>query len=114
MHVTYEPAHQLEGGVTAQLAGTFDANGASLLWQTASQRVNEQTRFVVFDFSNVTILTSAGIGTLVRLYTRLKGYGGGLAVFGCSEKVREIFAIVMLESILNVFDSEDQAWESLS
>ena len=113
MHVTYEPADQLEGALIARPNGTCDANGAVLLWQTASQRVDQQTRFVVFDFSGVTILTSAGIGTLVRLFTRLKGYDGGLSVFGCSEKVREIFSIVMLEDVLKVCDTEEEAWASL-
>ena len=114
MHVTYETADRLEGAFIARPTGTCDAIGADLLWQTASQQASQENRFIVFDFSGVTILTSAGIGTLVRLFTRLKGYGGGLSVFGCSEKVREIFAIVMLEDILKVCDTEDEAWARLS
>ena len=113
MNVTYEPSTTLEGALIAHLGGTFDANAAIELWETVSQRVDDETRFVVFDFSEITILTSAGIGILVRLFTRLKSYGGGLAIFGCNSKVREVFSIVMLDTILKVCETDEEAWESL-
>ncbi len=113
MHVTYETPTGREGALIAHLSGVFNADAAEQLWESASQLFDEETRFVVFDFTRVTILTSAGIGILVRLYTRLKVYEGGLAVFGCSSKVREIFTIVMLDAVLHVCDSEDQAWKAI-
>ncbi len=113
MHVTYETPAGREGALVAHLSGVFNEDAAGQLWESASQLVDEETRFVVFDFTRVTILTSAGIGILVRLYTRLKVYQGRLAVFGCSSKVREIFSIVMLEQILHVCDSETEAWEKI-
>ncbi len=113
MHVTYETPAGREGALVAHLGGVFNEDAAGQLWESASQLVDEETRFVVFDFTKVTILTSAGIGILVRLYTRLKVYQGGLAVFGCSSKVREIFTIVMLDSVLKVRDTEAEAWQAL-
>lgn len=113
MNLTYEPSTTIEGALVARLGGTFDAIAATQLWESASQRVDDVTRFVVFDFSEINILTSAGIGTLVRLFTRLKSYGGGLAIFGCNSKVREVFSIVMLDTILKVCETDEEAWESL-
>lgn len=113
MHVTYETPTGREGALIAHLSGVFNADAAGQLWESASQLVNEETRFVVFDFTRVTILTSAGIGILIRLYTRLKFYKGGLAVFGCSSKILEIFTIVMVEEILNVRDTEAEAWAAI-
>jgi len=113
MHVSYENPPEIDGGLIVHLAGSLDIHGATMLWETASQLIDEETRFVVVDFTKVTILTSAGIGILIRLFTRLKGYEGGLAVFGCSSKIREIFTIVMVDEILKVRDSEDQAWEAI-
>ena len=80
-----------------------------MLWESASQLVDRTTRFLVFDFTKITMMTSAGIGTLVRLHTRLQGLGGGLAIYGCSSRVREIFSIVMLDKILAVHDTESEA-----
>ena len=113
MRVTYETPPEVEGGLIVHLGGSLDVQGATMLWETASQLIDEETRFVVMDFTKVTILTSAGIGILIRLFTRLKGYEGGLAVFGCSSKIREIFTIVMLDDVLHVCDSEAEAWEAI-
>ena len=113
MKVTYEHRPDRPGALIAHLRGSIDPVGAIMFWESASQLVDDETRFVVFDFSGVTMLTSAGLGTLVRLYTRLQGHGGGLAIFGCGDKIREIINIVMLTEILKVRDTEDQAWAAL-
>jgi len=113
MLMSFEPSDAIEGALLARLEGTLDANAAIELWEAMAAQVNERMRYVVFDFSGVTILTSAGIGTLVRLFTRLTGYGGGLAVFGCTSKVFEIFDVVMLGDILGVCDNEAEAWGRL-
>lgn len=113
MKVTYENPADVESALIARLDGALNALAADQLWESASQQVDQGARTVVLDFTEVSMLTSAGIGILVRLYARLKDHGGRLVVFGCSEKVREVIAIVMLEKVLNVCDSEDQAWEAL-
>ena len=48
-----------------------------------------------------------------RSFTLLKPQGGSLAVFGCDPKVREIFRIVMLEEILKVCETREEAVERL-
>jgi anti-anti-sigma factor len=113
MHITYENPPTRPGALVAHLGGVFNVDAAGQLWESASQLVDKETRFVVFDFTRVTVLTSAGIGILIRLFTRLKGYEGGLAVFGCSSKIREIFNIVMVDEILKVRDTENQAWDAI-
>jgi anti-anti-sigma factor len=113
MHITYENPPTRPGALVAHLSGVFNVDAAGQLWESASQLVDKETRFVVFDFTRVTVLTSAGIGILIRLFTRLKGYEGGLAIFGCSSKIREIFNIVMVDEILKVRDNEDQAWDAI-
>ena len=113
MQLTFEDHPEAESALIVHVAGSLDVDGATVLWESASQLVDHTTRFLVFDFTRTRMLTSAGIGTLVRLHTRLQGLGGGLAVYGCSSKVREIFAIVMLDTILKVHDTEPEAWKSL-
>ena len=50
-----------------------------------------------------------GSELLVRLLVRLRSYGGAVAICGCNDKIREVFGIVMLEDILQVCDSEEEA-----
>jgi anti-anti-sigma factor len=113
MKVNYENPPGRPASLIGHLEGAFDAGGATMLWESASQLVDEDNRFVVLDLTGVTIVASAGLGILVRLHTRLKGLGGGLAIYGCSPKIREIIDLVMLTSILKVSDSEAEAWQAL-
>lgn len=113
MHISYETPPELEGGLIVRLDGALNALTADQLWETSSQLIDEKTRFVVVDFTKLSILTSAGIGILVRLYTRIKSLEGGLAVYGGSAKIRDVITIVMLDKILHVCDDEDQAWEAI-
>jgi anti-anti-sigma factor len=109
MKLSYEPDPEIVGGLVVRLSGNLEINGATQLWDDVSARAGDDTRFFIFDFSDVPIVTSAGIGTLVRLLVRLRGYGGSVAIFGCSDKICDVFEIVMLRDILHVCDSEDEA-----
>jgi len=114
MKLSYEPDPKIADGLVVRLSGNLEINGATQLWDGISTRAGNDTRFFIFDFSDVHIVTSAGIGTLVRLFVRLRGFGGGIAIFGCSDKICEVFEIVMLKDILQICDSEDEAREKLA
>ena len=109
MKLSYEPDPEIAEGLIVRLSGNLETNGATQLWNDISTRAGKDTRFFIFDFSDVHIVTSAGIGTLVRLLVRLRGFGGSLAICGCSGKICDVFGIVMLKEILQVCDSEDEA-----
>jgi anti-anti-sigma factor len=114
MQLSFEPDPTIPGCLVVRVSGNLEVNGATKLWEEVSARAGEDTRFFIFDFSDVPIITSAGIGILVRLLVRLRGLGGTVAIFGCSDKICEVFEIVMLRNILHVCDSEDEAREKLS
>ena len=109
MKLSCEPDPKIAGGLVVRLTGNLEINGATQLWDDISTRAGEDAKSFIFDFSDVHIITSAGIGTLVRLFVRLRGIGGGIAIFGCSDKICEVFEIVMLRDILQVCDSEEEA-----
>jgi anti-anti-sigma factor len=109
MHIEFERDQEISDGVVVRLDGALEIAGSDRLWALASERVSSDTRFFLFDLTNVTIITSAAIGTLVRLLIRLRGVGGSLAIFGCSDKICDVFDIVMLRQILQVSDSEEDA-----
>ena len=115
MKLSYEPIPDLAGGLLVRLSGNLEMNGAMMLWDDVSARAatGDDARFFLFDFSDVPIVTSAGIGTLVRLLVRLRGFGGSVAIFGCSDKICEVFEIVMLRDVLHVCASEQEALEAL-
>jgi anti-anti-sigma factor len=113
MNVKYEKPPGHAASLIGRLKGAFNETGGGMFWESASQLVDEDNRFVALDLSGVTILTSTALGTLVRLHTRLRALDGGLAVFGCNPKIREMIEIVMLAEILKLSDTEAGAWQAL-
>ena len=113
MQLTYEADSEIEGALVLRLEGALEVNGAAKLWKMASEQAGDDARFFLFDLSNVHIVTSAGIGVLVRLLVRLQGFGGAVAIYGCSEKICEVFSIVQLDGILQVCDTEEKARQKL-
>jgi len=114
MQLVYEADSEIEGALVLRLGGALEVNGAARLWDMASEHAGDDARFFLFDLSDVHIVTSAGIGVLVRLLVRLRNFGGAIAIYGCSDKIREVFTIVQLDGILQVCDTEEEARQKLT
>ena len=113
MQLAYEADSEIEGALAVRLGGALEVNGAAQLWDMASKIAGDDARFFLFDLSDVNIVTSAGIGVLVRLLVRLQGFSGGIAIHGCSDKICEVFTIVQLDKILQVCETEEEARQKL-
>ncbi|MEJ2580043.1 MAG: STAS domain-containing protein [Acidobacteriota bacterium] len=113
MQLTCEPIPDMPSGLTVRLSGNLEVDGATRLWEELTTGMAKDSRFFIFDLTDVPIVTSAGIGILVRFLVRLRSSGGAVAIVGCSEKIEEVFSIVMLTEILQVCGSEEEARERL-
>lgn len=73
---------------------------------------NEITRFlprkVIFDFSNVNFMDSAGIGMLLGRYKVVKMLGGELEVININKQVKKLFEMSGILKIIKVSDNLKQ------
>lgn len=71
----------------------------------------EQKKFVL-DLSALDYADSSGIGTLVSCLTKVKKSGGELRVAGVNPRIRRIFAITGLDSLMAMYPTvaEAAAW----
>ena len=63
-------------------------------------------RKVVFDFSNVTFMDSAGIGLLIGRYKNITSLGGSLEVINATETVNKILIMSGVNKIININKEE--------
>ena len=72
---------------------------------------NEITRFlprkVIFDFSNVSFMDSAGIGMLLGRYKVIKMLGGQLELENVNKQIRRIFEISRILKIIPLVNNEE-------
>lgn len=64
---------------------------------------------VALDFSNVTDISSKGLGALISLLELVKQRNGTLKLFNMKKKVSELFAITKLDAIFEIYEDEKDA-----
>src|SRR5262249_39545793 len=77
-----------------------DGYWADHLAAAVDQEVRQGSHNIQLDLSKVPFLSSAGIGTLVRLYKDLKSIQGSFAVSNCSRNVLKVLQLSKLEDVL--------------
>jgi anti-sigma B factor antagonist len=69
-------------------------------------------RFVL-DFSSVNHMSSSALGMLITLNKRVREKGGQLRLCGIQPAIMEVFVITRLNEILQIFQTREQAIQSL-
>ena len=59
-------------------------------------------RKVIFDFSDVTFMDSAGIGMVLGRYKMMKMLGGNLEMINVEPKLKKIFEMSGITKIINI------------
>jgi anti-anti-sigma factor len=109
MEVRCHPDSELDGVLVANPSGALNENGGAVLWREVADKLNESQPSLMVDLSHAEMITSAGIGALVRFHHRINKLGGNIALFGANSRCREVIEAVMLTEILNLCDSIEDA-----
>jgi len=68
---------------------------------------------IVLDFSHTEYIASAGLRVVLEMSRELQKKGGGIALFGLKPPVRKIFELSGFTNILRIYDTQNEALESL-
>ena len=113
MRVISEPNKELESVVLVRPIGHLDTVGAHQFWDEVSSRLTAEKTSVLVDMCKVDFMSSAGVGILIRLLSRVGQLGGVMAVCGCHSRVMAVLHVLKLEDILNIRRTEADALERL-
>ncbi|PYX00453.1 MAG: hypothetical protein DMG89_04230 [Acidobacteria bacterium] len=86
--------------VELKVEGRVDSYWADHLAAAVDQEIRQGSHHIQLDLSQVAFLSSAGIGTLVRLYKDLKSIQGSFAISNCSRNVLKVIQLSKLEDVL--------------
>jgi anti-sigma B factor antagonist len=73
-----------------------------------------RTTGILFDFSAVPDVDSAGVGELLTIHTSATRRGLSVALAGLNRRVQEILDITRLDGIFNIYPDEKSALENLA
>jgi anti-anti-sigma factor len=86
--------------VELKVDGRVDGYWADHLAAAIDQEIRQGSHHIQLDLSQVVFLSSAGIGTLVRLYKDLRSIQGSFAVSNCSRIVLKVLELSKLVDLL--------------
>jgi anti-sigma B factor antagonist len=98
---------QSDGGVSVvTISGRLSLGGETEKLDAAvSKLLAEDQKNVVLDIAALDYVDSSGIGTLVSCLTKVRKAGGELKVAGANPRIRRIFGMTGVESLLPMFDT---------
>jgi anti-sigma B factor antagonist len=93
----------VEGDATiVQCSGKLTAGLTSILREEVKRLIPQSTK-IVLDLTLLTQMDSMGLGTIVGLYVSAKSSGCTLILINLSQRVRELFRITNVWSLLEVY-----------
>ena len=96
-----------------KLDGKFMAGGDSFfLREKLKNVISMGIQKVLIDMDSVPYIDSTGVGFLVSTHTSLTNDGGQLKLLKVKPKIFEVFKIMNLLSVFEIFDDEEPAMKS--
>jgi anti-anti-sigma factor len=93
----------VEGDATiVQCTGKLTAGLTSIL-RDEVKRLIPDSKKIVLDLTSLTQMDSMGLGTIIALYVSAKTSGSTLVLINLSPRVRDLFRITNVWSILEVY-----------
>ena len=100
-----------EDVIIFKLKGKFVSPNICKVLETVEQTLNGNTSIpkLVFDFKEITRIDCAGLGTLMRINSKILSRGGRIALINMNKHVRNITVMTQLSTVLDCCKCEDDA-----
>ena len=99
----------------AELFGELDHHAAEGAREKIDESLdNYRVDNLVFDFAKISFMDSSGIGMILGRYRMMGEQEGRIAICGCSKPVRNILNMAGVFSIIDYFDTKEEAVCSFS
>ena len=103
----------LDCGVLVRIAGDVGIAGLEQLEFAFARVIARRTRLAVLDLSQVTFLSSLGMGQLVRVRRDLGRWNGRVKIANCPPAIREALEAARLMDFFQFHATVDEALSSL-
>lgn len=91
------------------IKGRLDSSSTPELEQRVTICLDQGSKHLILDFSELDYINSAGLRVLVMSYQRLMPLGGKIMVCGARDYISEIFDISGYNQIFHMYADLDQA-----
>ncbi|HZJ91112.1 MAG: STAS domain-containing protein [Clostridiaceae bacterium] len=91
-----------EDTITIEVEGRLDTVTSSQLEQEVSEVFEEEKSNIVFDFTSLEYISSAGLRVLLASQKQVNSLGTEMRIVGANDVVKEIFEITGFSDIMQI------------
>jgi anti-anti-sigma factor len=91
---------QLGDALEVKVKGRLDNYWTEHLRRNLEEVIREGAHSILLNLADISFLSSAGVGLLVKFHTQLKGIGGSFVITHPSERVKQVLDLCRLSPIL--------------
>ena len=92
----------IEDKLSVTLSGDIDLGTADEFYNAVMEAYNQTPASVVFACENLNFIDSTTLGTFVKILKTLKTDGFSMRLSGLQPKIKKLFVICALDSILQI------------
>lgn len=108
-------SHRFEQGIpVVDVDGEIDVYTVPKFKEHLSQIIEEGHTHLLINLNNVQYMDSSGFGALLGATKRLRPEGGTLGLVGSNQVITRMLKITRLNTIFDMFDSENEAIQSFT
>lgn len=100
---------RVNGATVVVAVGEIDMRQSPDFHRALVELVAERPFRLVIDLTQVSYIDSSGVGTLVEIFRRVKGYQGKLALVAPAPRVMSMFEITRLNQFFHIVATEQEA-----
>jgi anti-sigma B factor antagonist len=86
-----------------QAHGVLDYATAPQLRQLLQQLLDDRPGRVVLDFTEISLMDSSGLGTLVLMFKAFREHGGRLSLAAAQPLVRSVLTFTSVDRVIDVY-----------
>jgi len=94
--------------VSFTLSGQLDSETAPALDQQIQKSLLNGADIIILDMASLKMITSAGVGVVMKTQTSLAKRGGELMMLNMQPQIKKVFEIVRLLPTLTVFENTQE------
>ncbi|MBQ8290947.1 MAG: STAS domain-containing protein [Clostridia bacterium] len=91
-----------DNNVNLALSGDIDLSNAKEFYEAVAAAYGAQKGNIRFDCAALNFIDSTALGTFVKILKTVKTDGYGMSLFGLQPKIKKLFLICSLDSIMDI------------
>ncbi len=99
----------VQDAAVANICGDIDLSRSAEFQQALLALLDRKPSRIVVNLRDVPYMDSSGVASLVKVLSRARRCGVGLALAAMTDRVRSVFEITRLDSVFEIHPTEEEA-----